>query len=206
MMRRENCCAACVSGAMTTRPPRELVSAIRRFTPRSMNSKRTCTSTFTWKIMCCFPVPSGWSGGNGAARDTRKGGGAGANLRDYRRTGTPALPPSGVICRDRARFHAAPGNVSWCLEPDDDQQPSRCRNRLGWLDSGPWSRADLRLDRHLHAWDWLLLHPQTAAPEAFCAAGAVDLLDFVDVGRGIALDNGRLRMAVAVVPSRVCGA
>src|SRR5215469_1185246 len=206
-MKQENCCAACVTGAMTIRPLREHALATRRFFPRSMNSKGTCTSTFTWKITCCFRVRSTWRRGKGDAGHVRNrkesSGDAGAHLRDYRRAGTPAVLPTGVLYRDRADFHAAPGNVSWCLELDEHQQPSRSRNRLCWLDSGPWSRADLRLDWHLHPWDWLLLDPQTAAQEAFCAVGAVDLLDFVDLGRGAALDNRRLRMAVAVVASRV---
>src|SRR5215469_6349380 len=210
MMKRENCYAACVSGAMTIRPLRELALATRRFSPRSMNSKRTCISTFTSKITCCFHVRSTWRGGKGDAGQvrSRKGsiGDAGADLRDYRRPGTPAVVPAGVLYRDRADFHVAPGNVSWRLELDEHQQPSRSWNRLCGLDSGPWSRADLRLDRHLHPWDWLLLDPQTAAHEAFCPVGTVDLLDFVDLGRGAALDNRRLRMALAVVAAGVSGA
>src|SRR5215472_16221564 len=210
MMTREICCAACVTGAKIISPPRVLALAIRRFSPRSRNSKRTCTSTFIWKIMCCFRVPLRWSGANRDARHVRNRKGTirepGANLRDHSHAGTPAVPHAGVLRGDRADFHAAPRDVSWCLELDKHQQPSRSRNRSCWLDSGPRPRSDLRLDLHIHSWDWLLLHPQAAAHETFRAVGAVDFLDIMDVGRDTALDHRRLRMAVAVAASRISGA
>src|SRR5215469_1408765 len=208
-MTRETCCAACVTRATIIRPPRELASATRRFSPRSMNSNGICTSTFTWKITCSFRVPSRWSRANRAARPVRNRkrniANAGANLRTYSRTGTPAVPHAGVLCRDRADFHAASRNVPWGLELDEHQQPSRGGNRSCWLDPGPRSGADLRLDRHIDSWDWLLLHPQAAAHEAFRAARAVDFLDLVDLGRGAALDHGCLPVALAMVISRICG-
>ena len=58
------------------------------------------------------------------------------------------------------------------------------------LDSGPWPRPDLWLDRHIHSWHRLLLHSQDGKPRGaniIQGLGCLDALDgrcFAALGRG----------------------
>src|SRR5262245_27867532 len=53
-------CAPCIKPVITTALPRMHASVTRPSTKHSLNSKLTCTSTFTWKTTFCFLARSRW--------------------------------------------------------------------------------------------------------------------------------------------------
>src|SRR5205823_10389278 len=68
------------------------------------------------------------------------------------------------------------------------------------LDTGPWARADLRLDRNLHYRDRLLLAFENGCDSRIRAAPGLDQLGALDFRRFSALGSKYQSLALAYSP------
>ena len=134
-------------------------------------------------------------------------------LLDHR-VSTAAAENAGIIGRERQKslmlrawiasglfFMALPGTLLGFSNLMAISTHHGLGASAGGVDSGPRSRAGIRLDRQLHSWNRILF---AAIAWAIGCQDSADLLRSVDLGRCDAMDSKHLRLALAFGVPDLC--